>query len=194
MGHASARSGTPSGRRSSPRWATYLREHPGDPDAGRAVFRKLCAQCHTIYGEGAGVGPDLTVNGRGSFDQLLASVFDPSLVIGQAYQTTTVVTEDGRNLTGLVTEDNERRVVLRMPGGGKEVVARDDVKYARTSKLSMMPEGIEALLDRRDLADLFAFLALDRPPGDPRARPIPGAPEAVRSGPPGSRAGGGGGR
>jgi hypothetical protein len=27
------------------------------------------------------------------------------------------------------------------------------------------------------LADLFAFLALDHPPGDPRARPIPGAPE-----------------
>ena len=172
----------------------YLREHPGDPIAGRSVFRRLCAQCHTIYGEGEALGPDLTSNGRGSYDQLLASVFDPSLVIGQAYQTTTVVTEDGRTLTGLVTEDNDRRVVLALPGGGKEVVARGDVKYARTSKLSMMPEGIEAILDRRDLADLFAFLALDRPPGDPRARPIPGAPEAVRSGPPGSRAGGGGGR
>jgi hypothetical protein len=40
----------------------------------------------------------------------------------------------------------------------------------------MMPEGIENLMDRRDLADLFAFLALDRPPEDPMARPIPGAP------------------
>jgi hypothetical protein len=40
----------------------------------------------------------------------------------------------------------------------------------------MMPEGVEGLLDRRELADLFAFLALDRPPGDPQARPIPGAP------------------
>ncbi len=155
----------------------YLRRHPGDPKAGRAVFKKLCGQCHTIYGEGESLGPDLTSNGRGSFDQLLASVFDPSLVIGQSYQTTTVVTEGGRNLTGLVAEDNDRRIVLAMPGGGKEVVPRNDVKYTRTSKLSMMPEGIETILGRRELADLFAFLALDRPPDDPQARPIPGAPE-----------------
>jgi hypothetical protein len=40
----------------------------------------------------------------------------------------------------------------------------------------MMPEGVENLMDRKELADLFAFLALDRPPGDPQARPIPGAP------------------
>jgi len=40
----------------------------------------------------------------------------------------------------------------------------------------MMPERIENVMDRRDLADLFAFLALDRPPEDPMARPILGAP------------------
>ena len=43
----------------------------------------------------------------------------------------------------------------------------------------MMPEGIEDLLDRRELVDLFAFLALDRPPDDPQARPIPGAPATL---------------
>jgi putative heme-binding domain-containing protein len=155
----------------------YFRRHPGDPHAGRAVFRKLCAQCHTIYGEGEALGPDLTSNGRGSFEQLLASVFDPSLVIGESYQTTTVVTEDGRNLTGLVTEDSDHRIELALPGGGKEVIARNAVKSTRTSALSMMPEGVETLLDRRELADLFAFLALDHAPGDPRARQIPGAPE-----------------
>ena len=154
----------------------YLRRHPGEPRAGQGVFTKLCAQCHSIYGAGETLGPDLTSNGRGTFEQLLASVFDPSLVIGQSYQTTTVVTEDGRNLTGLVTEDNDRRIVLALPGGGKEIVARNDVKYTRTSKLSMMPEGIETILDRKELSDLFAFLSLDRTPGDPQARLIPGAP------------------
>jgi putative heme-binding domain-containing protein len=120
----------------------------------------------------------LTSNGRGSFDQLLASVFDPSLVIGQSYQTTTVVTEDGRNLTGLVTEESDRRIVLALPGGEKEVIPRIDVKYTRTSKLSMMPEGIETILGRKELSDLFAFLSLDRPPGDPQARSIPGTPQS----------------
>lgn len=45
--------------------------------------------------------------------------------------------------------------------------------------MSMMPEGIEHLLSREELADLFAYLALDRPPEDPQARPIPGAPGAA---------------
>ncbi len=158
----------------------YLRNHPGEPHAGQRVFKSFCGQCHTIYGEGAKVGPDITSNGRTSFEQLLSNVFDPSLVIGPAYQVTTVVTKDGRNLTGLVVEDSEQRLVIRLPGEGEETVSRNNVKYTRVSKLSMMPEGIENLLARKDLADLFAFLALDRPPGDPTAKPIPGAP------PPGS--------
>jgi putative heme-binding domain-containing protein len=156
--------------------AAYLRERAGDPHRGRIVFRNLCAQCHAIYGEGGAVGPDITANGRATFEQLLSNVFDPSLVIGPAYQVTTVVTKDGRNLTGLIAEDNEQRVVVRMPGEGEETVPRNNVKYTRVSKLSMMPEGLEASLDKKDLSDLFAFLALDKPPTDPTAKLIPGAP------------------
>jgi len=81
-----------------------------------------------------------------------------------------------------------REAVARMtvPGGvscgagrqraGHRQPDRDHVKYVRRSKLPMMPEGIENLLSRRDLSDLFAFLSLDKPPSDPSARPIPGAP------------------
>ncbi|PYJ81179.1 MAG: hypothetical protein DME22_21770, partial [Verrucomicrobia bacterium] len=75
----------------------FFREHIGDPHRGQTVFRNLCAQCHTIYGEGGKVGPDITANGRASFEQLLSNVFDPSLVIGPGYEVTTVVTKDGRN-------------------------------------------------------------------------------------------------
>ncbi|HEU0009393.1 MAG TPA: PVC-type heme-binding CxxCH protein, partial [Verrucomicrobiae bacterium] len=156
--------------------AAYLREHAGDPHRGRSVFRNSCAQCHAIHGEGGAIGPDITANGRATFEQLLSNVFDPSLVIGPAYQVTTVVTKDGRNLTGLIAEDNEQRIVVRMPGEGEETVPRNNLKYTRVSKLSMMPEGLEASLDKKDLSDLFAFLALDKPPTDPTARLIPGAP------------------
>lgn len=75
-----------------------------------------------------------------------------------------------------MAEDNDQRIVLRLPGGVQQAIARGNVEYVTASKLSMMPEGIEKLLDRRELSDLFAFLALDRPPGDLRARPIPGSP------------------
>jgi putative membrane-bound dehydrogenase-like protein len=160
----------------------FLKQSGGDPHAGRVVFRNFCAQCHTLYGEGGNVGPDLTGNGRGSFDQLVSSVFDPSLVIGPQYQVTTVVTKDGRNLTGLIAEDSAERVVVRMPGEGQEPVPRNNVKYTRVSRLSMMPEGIENLLSRKDLADLFSFLSLDKPPIDPEAKRIPGAPPVTAAG------------
>jgi putative heme-binding domain-containing protein len=162
------------------RMAEFLREHPGDARAGERVFRNFCAQCHVIHGQGGTVGPDITANGRTTFEQLLSNVFDPSLVIGPGYQVTTVVTRDGRNLTGLIAEENDQRVVIRMPGEGQETVARNNVKYTRVSKLSMMPEGVETLLEKRDLADLFAFLALDKHPSDPTAKPIPGAPNPKR--------------
>jgi putative heme-binding domain-containing protein len=154
----------------------FLRKHPGDAKAGWQVFKKVCAQCHTIYGDGASVGPDLTANGRASFEQLLSNVFDPSLVIGAGYQSTTVVTKDGRSLTGLAVENNTQRIVLKMPGGGQQIIPRGDVEYVTVSKLSMMPEGIEKLMDRSELADLFAFLTLDKPPTASDARPIPGSP------------------
>src|SRR5437773_11600154 len=159
----------------------YFRQHIADAHRGQTVFRNFCAQCHTIYAEGGKVGPDITANGRATFEQLLSNVFDPSLVIGPGYQVTTVVTKDGRNLTGLIAEDNEQRVVVRMPGEGEETVPRSNVKYTRLSKLSMMPEGIETLLEKKDLADLFAFLALDKPPTDKSAKLIPGAPDVRKA-------------
>jgi putative heme-binding domain-containing protein len=150
----------------------HLRATPGDAAAGQKVFRNFCGQCHKIHGEGQDVGPDVTANGRSTFEQLLSNVFDPSLVIGTGYQMTTVQTTDGRTLSGVLVEDTPQRVVLKLQGGNRVTVPRDDVEAMQTSALSLMPEGVEQQLKPQELADLFAFLALDRPPGDPAAKPL----------------------
>jgi putative membrane-bound dehydrogenase-like protein len=155
----------------------FLGETRGDPEKGALVFKNLCAQCHKIYGDGQDVGPDITANGRATFDQLLSNVFDPSLVIGAGYQAVTVTTVKGRSLTGLLIEDTPQRVVLKMQGGKLETIARRDVDDVTVSKVSLMPEGIEKQLKPQEIADLFAFLVLDKPPSDPTARKIPGAPK-----------------
>lgn len=155
-------------------WKTFVREHPGDPFAGEKVFAKVCGQCHTMYGKGAKVGPDITLNGRNSFDQLLSNVFDPSLVIGRAYQARTVVTTEGRVLNGLLLEENEQRIVLNMQGGKQETIPRDQIEILKVSEVSLMPEDLEKQLKPEEIADLFAYLVLDRPPKDPDARMLPG--------------------
>lgn len=159
------------------RMKKFIRENPGDAVRGAAVFRKVCGQCHKIYGQGAEVGPDITANGRGNFDQLLSNVFDPSLVIGASYQARTVITDDGRVLTGLPVEENDQRVVLKVQGGKLETIPKREIDVLKVSELSMMPEQLEKQLKPGELADLFAFLILDRPPGDPTARVISGVRE-----------------
>ncbi len=153
-----------------------FKKTPGDAKAGVAVFKKVCAQCHKIYGEGVEVGPDITANGRSDFNQLLSNIFDPSLVIGAGYQAVTVSTKQGQSLTGLIVEDNQQRVVLKVQGGEIKTVARADVDEESTSKVSLMPEGLEKQLRPQEIVDLLAYLSLDRPPEDAKAKRIPGTP------------------
>ena len=152
-----------------------LRLAHGNPQAGKAVFAKVCGQCHKMYGEGADVGPDITRNGRASFEQLLSNVFDPSLVIGAAYQAQTIVTDSGQIITGLPVEDSDQRVVLKIQGNRTETIPRNEIEQQVTSPLSLMPEGLEKQLQTTELHDLFAYLTLDKPPEDPSARFLPGA-------------------
>jgi putative heme-binding domain-containing protein len=153
-----------------------LQQKHGDAKQGEAVFKKVCAQCHKIYGEGQDVGPDITVNGRGSFDQLLSNVLDPSLIVGAGYQARLVITNDGRTLTGLLVEDNPQRIVLKEQGGKLDTIPRAEVDSVTVSKLSLMPEGLEKQLTEKELIDVFEFLLWDKQPSDPAAMRLPGAP------------------
>jgi putative heme-binding domain-containing protein len=121
------------------------------------------------------VGPDLTSNGRNDFDQLISNVFDPSLVIGPGYQSTTVATTEGRILTGLLVEDGKERVLLKLQGGQVETIQRSQVDAIKTSELSLMPDSFESQLAPQEIADLCAFLCLDKPPSDPSAKALPGS-------------------
>jgi len=153
-----------------------LVEKRGAPFAGKAVFAKNCAICHKIHGEGQDVGPDISSNGRNDFEQLLSNVFDPNLVIGSGYQATSVTTMTGQMLQGLLVEDNPQRVVLKLQGGELKIIARPEIDEVNQSKVSLMPEQLENQMTPQEIRDLFAFLTLDRPPGDPQAKLIPGTP------------------
>lgn len=86
-----------------------------------------------------------------------------------------MATSDGRVLTGLLAEDGPERVVLKIQGGKSETIPRGQIDEIKTSPLSLMPEEIEKQFSPQEIADLFAFLCLDKPPADPTAKPLPGA-------------------
>ena len=70
---------------------------PPDLAQGRAIFGKSCAQCHTLFGVGGKVGPDLTGSNRANLDYLLENIIDPSAVIPKEYAATVVDMKDGRS-------------------------------------------------------------------------------------------------
>ena len=45
---------------------------------GRMVYEKQCANCHTLFGTGGKIGPDLTGSDRKNLNYLLENILDPS--------------------------------------------------------------------------------------------------------------------
>jgi putative heme-binding domain-containing protein len=134
-----------------------------DRSRGRAIYARTCASCHRLFGEGGDVGPDLTGSQRANLDYVLENVLDPSAIVPQDYQVTVVETKDGRVLTGIIKQENEKALTVRTQNDSI-LVPKDEIETRRRSPLSMMPDGLLAPLkneDVRDLdvRDLIAYLA-----------------------------------
>jgi putative heme-binding domain-containing protein len=131
----------------------------GNPDLalGRAIFAKACQQCHTLYGTGGKIGPDITGSNRADLDYLLENILDPSAVIPKEYMATTFRLGDGRTVMGIVKGDDGTAFTVQT---ATEVltVARDDVDELKHSKTSMMPDGLLQTLKPDEVRALFAYL------------------------------------
>jgi putative heme-binding domain-containing protein len=141
-----------------------VRDRPGDAVAGQKVFEAKCAQCHTIYGKGGQVGPDLTGVGRETLDAILTNVIDPNLVIGAPYFVHVARTKDGRVFNGLLIEQSDTRVVLR-DGTKTEVIPKAQIDRLVVQNISMMPEGLEKTMTEPEFVDLVSFLLTREAPG-----------------------------
>ncbi len=150
----------------------------GSAGRGRQIFQRVCSQCHVLHGEGYEVGPNIVNNGRGSLEQLVSNVLDPSLVVGVAFQAKTVLTVDGQIVSGLIAAENDRYLRLKIQGGKTvEFDKQEDIEDVQDSTKSLMPEGVESQMTRQELQDLFAYLCLLGPPDSPDNALIPGTPE-----------------
>ncbi len=124
---------------------------------GRAIFDKVCASCHTLYGQGKEVGPDLTGSGREDLDYLLENILDPSAVVTADYRMVVVATDDGRVLNGIVKARNDRTLTLQTQNESI-TLERKAIEEERPSTASLMPDGLLKDLSDEEVRDLFAYL------------------------------------
>lgn len=162
-------------------WDALLQEERGDAESGRRLFFSAvgprCGVCHRFDGRGGTIGPDLTNIARiNSRERLLTSILQPSREIAPHFQPWTLVTKDGKSLSGLrLAKGGDDGVEPYADSAGRRFEIRsDEIESRQASPVSIMPDALETTITVADLRDLLAFLTQtpnpdSPPPADPSA-------------------------
>ena len=135
----------------------------GDWQQGARVFARAgmaCAQCHYPDKDKLPLGPDLAkLADRANAEHIVESILDPSRKVENGYKTYKLLTVDGLALTGIVRQEDDRRIVLVVPGEEKaREILRDDIEQMAPAA-SLMPKGlVNQLQDEQEFFDLVRFL------------------------------------
>jgi putative membrane-bound dehydrogenase-like protein len=138
-------------------------QKPAEVKNGKELFEKHCAVCHKFRDKGKEIGPNLTGVGFQGEALLLTHILDPNRVVEGNFLTYTIITKQHDEYTGLIKSENSDKIVLLNLEGEAEI-RQADISSRRSSGVSLMPEGIEAL-GEKNLRDIVGFLAANIPRG-----------------------------
>ncbi len=128
-----------------------------DPSHGRQLFTQTCGVCHTLFGEGGKIGPDITGSNRADIDYLLHNIIDPNAEIPNAYRTAMVELKDGRVLAGIANQQDPKVVTITTPNETL-TLPRTEIKSLNLLETSMMPEGLLNVWSDAEVRDIIAYL------------------------------------
>ncbi len=153
---------------------------------GRELFRTAsCISCHKIGDAGNAFGPELSkLDAAMTPVEIARHILEPSLRIEEKYRATTILTDDGRAVTGLVVEETPNEVaIVENPLAKADPlrIPRAEIEERTTSPVSIMPKGLLDKLSRDEVLDLIAYVAargqesssLFSPDGCPHHEPAP---------------------
>jgi putative membrane-bound dehydrogenase-like protein len=130
----------------------------GDAARGKTVFTQACAACHQLRGVGTEIGPNLQSVAGWSNDLMLTAIFDPSRSAEPRYLAYTAMLASGEAVYGVVIRDTPAAVTMKGLDGVERTIPRSQIKQVEPANRSLMPDGLEAQVDKQQLADLLAFL------------------------------------
>ncbi|HVR75993.1 MAG TPA: HEAT repeat domain-containing protein, partial [Planctomycetota bacterium] len=135
----------------------------GDAGRGKRVFHEKkevsCQRCHRTEGSGGEVGPSLAgIGSREKREHILESLIAPNQKITKGYDTVALVTTEGKVYTGVLKDEDDRRVRITSPQGILLAVPKDSIAE-RSGGVSAMPEDVSKFLTKREIRDLVEYLA-----------------------------------
>ena len=118
-----------------------------------------CARCHTFFGQGSDVGPELSRIGASlTREQILEALLEPNARIAPGFGVVSVALKNGERVEGTLREETESRITLLVGAPPVErVIVKSDVAE-RTDPVSAMPP-LGLVLNMRELRDVVAFLS-----------------------------------
>ncbi len=132
----------------------------GDKIRGKQIFTKSCSACHRLESVGYELAPNIAAYKFRGADAILQNVIEPNREVNPQYVNYSVLTNDDRIVTGMISNESETSVTLLKGENVSETVARTDIAEMRSSKLSLMPEGLEGQIDQQGMSDLIAYILL----------------------------------
>lgn len=149
----------------------------GNWGRGRRVFHSDaagCFKCHAIHGGGPNIGPDLTNLVHRDYASVERDIKHPSFAINPDYLGNTVLTTDGRVLTGTL-QTQQGHLILGDADGKTTRLTRAEIDTIKPADVSVMPKGLDEKLTPDQFRDLMTFL-LTPPPHMPLDSPIEAPP------------------
>jgi putative heme-binding domain-containing protein len=142
------------------RWESVLRPESvakADRAQGRAVFQTVCGACHKMFGQGGGIGPELTGSDRRNLRYLLENILDPNAVVPADFRVSSLRLKDGRTVSGVIPEQNARTITIQTPTE-RLTIERSQIERHEQLSQSLMPEGLLAALGEQNGLHLMAYL------------------------------------
>ena len=146
----------------------------GDALNGKKIFQlplASCTACHAVDDVRGAVtsvkGPNLSAVAAGlPIDLLVESVLWPARQIKEGYAATTVITKDGRVLSGFAHSEDKTVLRVRDLATGKTASVQTSNIEQRTRNGTVMPSGLTASLTRAELLDLIKYLSTLKTTGE----------------------------
>ncbi|MCA9180339.1 MAG: c-type cytochrome, partial [Planctomycetales bacterium] len=131
---------------------------PAATPIGEKLFTEHCATCHKSVDGKPQIGPPLENLGHWTLDQWVSAILDPNKTLEPKYRQSTILTEDGEVISGLVLERNDRELLVGVSDGSVKTVPTASIADEKNAGISLMPVGFEQKLTPEQLSELLGFL------------------------------------
>ena len=137
-------------------------KQPGDSSNGKVIFKRVCAACHKLDGVGKSIGASLGAIGTKSSESVLANILDPNRDVKPKFVSYVLSTKSGRTQAGMIVEETANSITLLRTDETRVTVLQNQIESLRGTNTSFMPEGLEKVITKNEMADLLAYLKTHR--------------------------------